>query len=80
MVQPGEKIRLYMDARDGGFSYEQIPVSYEDLILMFDQMDPAILYSRRLRMNDQDIKNPQLFSLMLPMLIHEDGNGVWVRM
>jgi len=68
-----------MDAQDGGFSFEQIPVTLEDLLLKIDQMEPVILYSRRLRMCDRDRNNPQLFSLMLPMLICDDGNGGWKR-
>lgn len=79
MVQAGESIRFFMGAKDGGFSFEQIPFSLEDLILRIDQMEPAILYSRRLRMNDRDMNNPQLFSLMLPMLIRNDSNGGWIR-
>ena len=79
VVQVGEEIRFYMDAQDGGFSFEQIPVTFEDLLLKIDQMEPVILYSRRLRMCDRDRNNPQLFSLMLPMLICEDGNGGWKR-
>lgn len=68
-----------MDPADGGFSFEQVPFSLEDLMLKIDQMDSAILYSRRLRMNDRDMRNPQLFSLMLPMLVRKDHNGSWIR-
>ena len=78
-VQPGEAIRFFTDAENGNFSYRQVPVSLEDMILMIDQMEPAILYSRRLRMSEKDRNNPQLFSFMLPMLIREDGKGGWVR-
>ena len=79
LVQPSKKVRFYMDPADGGFSFEQVPFSLEDLMLKIDQMDSAILYSRRLRMNDRDMRNPQLFSLMLPMLVRKDHNGSWIR-
>ena len=68
-----------MDPADGGFSFEQVPFSLADLMLKIDQMDSAILYSRRLRMSDSDMRNPQLFSLMLPMLVREDPNVSWIR-
>ena len=48
-------------------------------MLEIDQMESVILYSRRLRVDNRDMNNPQLFSLMLPMLIREDGNGGWKR-
>lgn len=79
MVQAGETVRFYMDSAEGGFSFEQIPFSLEDLMLKIDQMDLAILYSRRLRMSDRDMRNHQLFSLMLPMLVRQDYNGSWIR-
>ena len=71
VVQPGEEVCFYMNSEDGGFSFEQMPMSLSDLILRVDQMEPAILYSRRLRMNRDDMDNPQLFSMMLPMLVRE---------
>ncbi|MGI5874500.1 MAG: hypothetical protein ACOX8R_07590 [Bacillota bacterium] len=79
-IQLGEKIHFFLNVRDGGFSFEQIPISLEDLILKIDQMDPLILYSRRLRMNKSDINNTQLFSLMLPMLILEKNNDEYIRL
>lgn len=80
LVQPGDALRFCMDAKDGGFSLEQIPISHADLMLRINQMAPVILYSKRFRMNESDMKNSQLFSLMLPMLIQEDGNGGWIRL
>lgn len=79
VVKAGDKIKFHMNAEDGGFSFEQIPISEEEFLLTIDQMEPAILYSRRLRMCDRDRNNIQLFSLMLPMLICEDENGNWKR-
>ena len=79
VVKAGDKIKFHMSAEDGGFSFEQIPISEEEFLLTIDQMEPAILYSRRLRMCDRDRNNIQLFSLMLPMLICEDENGNWKR-
>ncbi len=78
-VQQGEAIRFFTDAENGNFSYRQVPVSVEDLILIIDQMEPAILYSRRLRMSEKDMNNSQLFSFMLPMLVRENGKGGWIR-
>ena len=80
IIQPGKTVRFLVDAQEGGFSFEQIPVSMDDLILRIDQMEPAILYSKRARMTERDMENSQLFSLMLPMLIREDGNGKWIRL
>lgn len=79
IVKPGDNIKFYMSAMDGGFSFEQIPISEEDLLLRIDQMEYAILYSRRFRMCDKDKKNTQLFSLMLPMRVYEDEMGNWKR-
>ena len=74
-----EDQEFYMSAMDGGFSFEQIPISEEDLLLRIDQMEYALLYSRRFRMCDKDKNNTQLFSLMLPMRVYEDKMGNWKR-
>ena len=78
-VKLGEDIRFYMDAVDGGFSYEQIPISCMDLLIRVDQMESAILYSRRCRMNSDDIANEQLYSFMLPMKVKMNADGNWLR-
>lgn len=79
VLKPGEKIKMYLSAFDGGFSQRQIPISCEEFILEIDQMGPSVLYSRNKRCTEFDMKNDQLFSLMLPMLIKKDNNGRWVR-
>lgn len=78
-VKAGDAINFFMEAENGGFSVEQLPISIEDLILRFGQTDISILYSRRLRISAYDLNNPKLFSFMLPMLIKEDGEGGWIR-
>ena len=72
LVKTGEMIRFYLDANDGGYSYEQIPL---DVIIREDQMDYALLYSRRYRMNSRDAEEQRLFSLMLPMKVKVDETG-----
>ncbi len=68
-----------MSAENGGFSFEQIPVSLENLILKVDQMDSAILFTRQFRITEKDKNNEQLFSLMLPIPIRKNDTGDWVR-
>ena len=79
IVQPGESIIWKTNVADGGFSYEQIPQSLEDLILKNDLMKSDILYSRNNRCNKRDMKNEQLFSLMLPMLVCENESGDFLK-
>lgn len=75
LVKPGETIRFYMEVKDGGYSYEQIPITLLDVIIRVDQMDYALLYSRRYRMNSRDSEEQRLFSLMLPMKVKMDETG-----
>ena len=63
---------------EGGFSFEQLPISEEEFMLRFDQMPQALLYSRCKRISEES-NNRLLFGLMLPMLLFEDTNGVWRR-
>ena len=78
IVKPGENIKFFLDATDGGFSYYQVPYGLECLIVSFDQMDPMILYSRIHRLAETKSNN-NLFGLMLPMLIKQNENGEIVR-
>ncbi len=79
IVKPQACIIFDTSKESGGFSYQQIPISLEDLILKIDQMESFILFSRSKFCNTQDMNNPQLFSLMLPMLIRENEPGQFVR-
>jgi len=78
-INAGNDIKWLLDAKDGGFSYHQIPISCEEVIMAIDQMTPQILYSRKHRCTQKDAQNTQLFSLMLPMLICKDESGQYVR-
>ena len=78
-VKANEPIQFHFDAADGGYTVNQTPISIEEFILDIHQMDACILFSRRMRCCQKDIDNEQLFSLMLPMLICEDGHGGWKR-
>ena len=79
VVAPHDVMKYYLASEDGGFSYHQIPVSCEEVMVVIEQMKPAILYSRSKRCKKEDSDNPQLFGLMLPMLIVENEDGVWRR-
>lgn len=79
IINPGETVKFYMDPRDGGFSFHQCPCNFESLIVKIDQMDSMILYSRAYRLSDSDKNNPNLFGLMLPMLVKQKENGEIVR-
>ena len=50
-----------------------------DLLIRVDQMERAVLYSRRCRMNSDDIANEQLYSFMLPMKVKMNADGNWLR-
>ena len=79
IVKPGENIKFFLDASDGGFSYHQYPCNLESLIVKIDQMDPMILYSRGHRLSESNNTNPNLFGLMLPMLVKQKTDGEIVR-
>ena len=74
-VKPGEAIVFDMRNSEGGFSFEQLPISEEEFMLKFDQMPQVLLYSRNKRI-PEEADNHMLFGLMLPMLLFEDENGV----
>lgn len=78
LVKPGEAIVFDMRNSEGGFSFEQLPISEEEFMLKFDQMPQVLLYSRNKRI-PEEADNHMLFGLMLPMLLFEDENGVWRR-
>ena len=44
-----------------------------------DQMEPMILFSRGHRLLESNSNNPNLFGLMLPMLVMQKENGEIVR-
>ena len=77
-VKAGEPIVFDMRNSEGGFSFEQLPISEEEFMLRFDQMPQALLYSRNKRI-PEEAGNRMLFGLMLPLLLHENTNGVWKR-
>lgn len=75
IVKPGEDIVFYTSAEDGGYSYEVIHQDIHNVFFIIDQMKHAILYSKQFRVSENDLSNPNLFGLMLPLLvkIEEDG-------
>ena len=78
LVKPGEAIAFDMRNSEGGFSFEQLPISEEEFMLRFDQLPQTLLYSRNKRI-PEEADNRMLFGLMLPMLVFEDENGIWKR-
>ena len=74
-VKLGETIGFSRNPSDGEFSYHQIPCNLESLILKIDQMEPMIFYSRTHRLSESNNNNPNLFGLMLPMLVKQQENG-----
>ena len=79
IVMPGENVKFFLDPSDGGFSIWQVPCNYESLIIKIDQMEPMILYSRAHRLAESNSDNPNLFGLMLPMLVKQNEKGEIVR-
>ena len=79
IVKPGEAIKFFLDSSDGGFSYHLCPCNFESLIVKIDQMDPMILFSRGHRLLESNSNNPNLFGLMLPMLVKQKENCEIVR-
>lgn len=79
IVNPGETIKFFLDPSDGGFSYHQCPCNFESLIVKIDQMEPMILFSRGHRLVESNSNNPNLFGLMLPMLVKQKENSEIVR-
>lgn len=77
-VKAGENVVFDMRNSEGGFSFEQVPISEEEFMLRFDQVPQVLLYSRRKRI-PEEANNQMLFGLMLPMLIIEDEDGAWKR-
>lgn len=74
-VVQGETIKFYNSVEDGGYSYEVDQIDIGNVLYDIDQMMPAILYSRKYRINLEDINNPNLTGLMLPMLVVINDNG-----
>ena len=64
-VKAGEAVMFDMRNSEGGFSFEQLPISEEEFMLRFDQMPQALLYSRCKRIPEEP-NNRLLFGLMLP--------------
>ena len=77
-IKSGDPIILYTSASDGGYSYEIVHADIENALFVIDQMEPAILYSRRYRVDSTDTNNKNLYGLMLPMLVKND-NGIIIR-
>ena len=79
IVALGSNIVFHTSASDGGYSYEVVHKDIENVCFIVDQMEPAILYSRRFRVDSSDVGNPHLFGLMLPMLVKTAENGDLIR-
>ena len=79
IVALGKPIIFYTSASDGGYSYEVIHKDIENVLFVIDQMEPDILYSRKYRVDSYDVDNPNLFGLMLPILVKTNENDEIVR-
>ena len=75
---PGEPVKLYGTAEEGGYSIQTIPISMSDVIIKFEQTSFGVLYSRQKYMNITDAEN--LFGIMLPMPVIEDNSNAWKRL
>jgi hypothetical protein len=64
IVQPGEYVRLFDTAANGGYSVH-FRESKQDVIMDFEQIDTSIIYTSRYRYAE-DIDNPYTKHLMLP--------------
>ena len=79
IVALGNNIVFHTSASDGGYSYEVVHKDIENVCFIVDQMEPAILYSRRFRVDSSDVDNPHLYGLMMPMLVKTAENGDLIR-
>ena len=77
-VKLREAVQFFLAPSDGGFSYRLIPCDLSSLLLDIDQIEPKILYSREHRLSESR-NNPNLFGLMIPMLVKQKANGEIVR-
>lgn len=79
LVKPGEKVVFYTTAENGGYSFECVPINIFEVLLIFDQVELAIVYSRRLRMSSKTAEDSSLSSFMFPMLLTKNEDGSWKR-
>ena len=78
ILSPGDALPFFTSEVDGGLSYKIYSYDIDNVILDIDQMKPAIMYSRSHRYNEKDF-NPQMFGLMLPMLVIQTGENELAR-
>jgi hypothetical protein len=78
IVRPGESVVFDTSRESGGYSYEIMSPNIGCLLFVIDQMKSAVLFSRQHRCAE-DSTNPNLFSLMLPMIVKQNENGSWMR-
>lgn len=81
IVAPGESIIFNTSASDGGYSYEVEHIDIENVLFKIDQMEHAILYSRKYRIDSIDPKKSKVSGLMLPILVElkDDGEVVYYK-
>lgn len=78
-VNSGEIIPFFTSPQDGGFSMRTQGCGIDSMLVSFDQIDRHVLFSRRIRIDDIDALNPNLFGLMLPVEIYYE-DGEWKRL
>ena len=78
IVQPGESIKFFTSAEDGGYTVEVVSESIFDIIVYIEQMESIIIFTRRYRYdNAASIRN--LDGFMLPMLAEKIDNKMYIK-
>ncbi len=65
-IKLGEPISFSTNVQDGNYSSFITPISIAEFLLVIEQMNSKILYSRNVRF-DNEANNDSLFGLMLPL-------------
>ena len=78
-IPAGTSRILDFSASNGGYSYEVLSITPQDIIVDIAQMFPSVLYSTHNRVDQKEVNNKNLFSLMLPMLVVKNDLGQWIR-
>ena len=80
-IAPGESVIFNMSTSDGGYSYEVEHIDIENVLFKIDQMEHAILYSRKYRIDSIDPEKSKVSGLMLPILVKlkDDGEVIYYK-
>ena len=75
IVMPGESIKLYASAEDGGYTahYRESP---KDFVVDIEQVNISVGFTDRYRLQEENSINSLTDHLMLPILVQTDTNRV----